>query len=172
MASLLEKAGYAVTREYYYNDAGAQIDSLARSTHLRYREALGETIDEAAFEGLYPGEYLKLTGAALVEQDGDKWLGRCEAEWLGPVRAFESCISMALRSFCNARASIWRTRSRDMPKCSPVYGGSIPQKPILNPRCRDGASLHVAMTSVTSAADGPRRNAPMKCSSAARVPSA
>jgi arginyl-tRNA synthetase len=88
LSSLLEKAGYAVTREYYYNDAGAQIDSLARSTHLRYREALGETIEEAAFEGLYPGDYLKQTGAELAARDGDKWLGGDEADWLTAVREF------------------------------------------------------------------------------------
>ena len=88
LSSLLEKAGYAVTREYYYNDAGAQIDSLARSTHLRYRKALGETIEEAAFEGLYPGDYLKQTGAGLVARDGDKWLGGDEADWLTAVREF------------------------------------------------------------------------------------
>jgi arginyl-tRNA synthetase len=96
LASLLEKVGYAVTREYYYNDSGAQIDSLARSTHLRYREALGETIDAAAFEGLYPGDYLKRTGAALADRDGDKWVGGEEADWLGPVREFAVADMMAL----------------------------------------------------------------------------
>lgn len=88
LSSLLEKAGYAVTREYYYNDAGAQIDTLARSTHLRYREALGEAIDKAAFEGLYPGDYLKRTGAALAARDGDRWIGGDEADWLAAVREF------------------------------------------------------------------------------------
>ncbi len=96
LASLLEKAGYEVTREYYYNDSGTQIDSLARSTHLRYRQALGETVDEAAFEGLYPGDYLKRTGAALAARDGDKWLGADEADWLGPVREFAVADMMAL----------------------------------------------------------------------------
>ena len=96
LSSLLEKAGYAVTREYYYNDAGAQIDSLARSTHLRYREALGEAVDEAAFEGLYPGDYLKRTGAALADRDGEKWRGLDEADWLGPVREFAVADMMAL----------------------------------------------------------------------------
>ena len=62
LAALLAKAGYAVTREYYINDAGAQVDMLARSTYLRYREALGETIG-AIPEGLYPGDYLKDVGA-------------------------------------------------------------------------------------------------------------
>jgi arginyl-tRNA synthetase len=87
LASLLAKVGYKVTREYYINDAGAQVDVLARSTHLRYREALGETIAQIP-EGLYPGEYLKEVGQALAARDGDKWLGRPEADWLAPVRQF------------------------------------------------------------------------------------
>src|SRR5262249_16812480 len=86
-ASLLQKIGYAVTREYYVNDAGAQVDVLARSAYLRYREALGETIG-AIPEGLYPGDYLKPVGAALAQRDGKKWLGKAEDEWLVPVRDF------------------------------------------------------------------------------------
>ncbi len=88
LAALLERAGFEVTREYYINDAGAQVDALARSTHLRYREALGESIEDGAFEGLYPGDYLKEVGAALAARDGDKWLGGSEDAWLGPVRDF------------------------------------------------------------------------------------
>ena len=65
LAALLEKAGYAVHREYYINDAGAQVDMLARSLHLRYRQALGETVD-ALPEGLYPGEYLIDTSRELA----------------------------------------------------------------------------------------------------------
>ena len=87
LARLLAKAGYAVQREYYINDAGAQVDVLARSTFLRYREALGEPID-AIPEGYYPGEYLAGTGRALAERDGRKWLDRPETEWLWPVRDF------------------------------------------------------------------------------------
>lgn len=87
LASLLEKAGYRVLREYYVNDAGAQVDTLAQSAYLRYREALGETIEEIP-PGLYPGEYLKDVGAALAERDGSKWLERPEEEWLPVVRAF------------------------------------------------------------------------------------
>ncbi len=87
LASLLAKAGFAVHREYYINDAGAQVDILARSLHLRYREALGEDIG-AIPEGLYPGEYLIETGRALAERDGEKWLGGTESKWLGPVRDF------------------------------------------------------------------------------------
>lgn len=87
LAALLEKAGYDVTREYYVNDAGAQVDVLARSAYLRYLEALGETIGDIP-EGLYPGDYLVGTGQALAARDGDKWKGKDEAEWLEPIRTF------------------------------------------------------------------------------------
>jgi arginyl-tRNA synthetase len=87
LAGLLVKAGFAVQREYYINDAGAQVDVLARSTYMRYREALGEVIGPIP-EGLYPGEYLIEAGRRLAARDGGKWLGRPETEWLGPVRDF------------------------------------------------------------------------------------
>src|SRR3954469_25624806 len=87
LAALLAKAGYDVHREYYINDAGAQVDVLARSAYLRYREALGETVG-AIPEGYYPGEYLVETGRALAGRDGAIWLARPEAEWLAPVRGF------------------------------------------------------------------------------------
>ena len=96
LSSLLEKAGFRVTREYYINDAGAQVDALGRSAHLRYREALGETVDEASLEGLYPGDYLKETGTALAARDGDKWLGGGEDDWLAPLRDFAIESMMAL----------------------------------------------------------------------------
>ena len=95
LAALLEKAGYAVTREYYINDAGAQVDDLARSAHLRYREALGETVG-AIPEGLYPGDYLVPLGKALAERDGKKWLDLPESDWLAPVRRFAIDAMMAL----------------------------------------------------------------------------
>ncbi len=81
LASLLEHAGYAVTREYYVNDAGAQVDTLARSAWLRYREALGEEIGEIP-EGLYPGDYLKPVGAVLAQEFGDRYAQAPEQEWL------------------------------------------------------------------------------------------
>jgi arginyl-tRNA synthetase len=87
LASLLEKAGYDVTREYYINDGGAQVDVLARSAYLRYREALGEDIGEIP-EGYYPGDYLKDVGRGLAEQDGARWLEAPEGEWLPQVRRF------------------------------------------------------------------------------------
>jgi arginyl-tRNA synthetase len=85
LASLLEWAGHAVTREYYINDAGGQVDTLARSVHLRYREALGEDIG-AIPEGLYPGDYLKPVGTALAEAFGDQYAAAPEAEWLPAFR--------------------------------------------------------------------------------------
>lgn len=87
LAGLLQKAGFAVTREYYVNDAGAQVDTLARSAYLRYREALGEEIG-AIPPGMYPGDYLKEVGGALAERDGPKWLEADEADWLPVVRGF------------------------------------------------------------------------------------
>ena len=95
LAGLLAKAGFSVAREYYINDAGAQVDILARSTHLRYREALGEAVGPIP-EGFYPGDYLIETGRALAEQDGRQWLDRPEAEWLGPVREFAVAQMMTL----------------------------------------------------------------------------
>jgi arginyl-tRNA synthetase len=85
LANLLAFAGYVVTREYYVNDAGAQVDALARSAYLRYCEALGQSIGEIP-EGLYPGEYLKPVGEALAAQHGDELLDLPEAEWLPIVR--------------------------------------------------------------------------------------
>src|SRR6185437_372243 len=85
LAALLDKVGFAVTREYYINDAGAQVDVLARSAYLRYSEALGESVG-AIPEGLYPGDYLKETGRALAARDGRKWLDAGEEVWLPAVR--------------------------------------------------------------------------------------
>jgi arginyl-tRNA synthetase len=85
LASLLAFAGYDVVREYYINDAGAQVDVLARSAFLRYREALGEDIGSIP-EGLYPGDYLKPVGQVLAAEYGDRLLAMAEAEWLPAVR--------------------------------------------------------------------------------------
>jgi arginyl-tRNA synthetase len=81
LAGLLEFAGHTVTREYYVNDAGGQVDVLARSAHHRYREALGKDAGELA-EGLYPGDYLKPIGAALAQEFGDTFADADEADWL------------------------------------------------------------------------------------------
>ena len=86
LAALLEFAGHEVVREYYVNDAGGQVDVLARSVHLRYREALGEDIG-AIPEGLYPGDYLKPVGHALAAELGDRYRDAPESEWLPEFRA-------------------------------------------------------------------------------------
>ncbi len=86
LANLLAFAGYDVTREYYINDAGAQVDVLARSAYLRYRQALGEDIG-AIPEGLYPGDYLMPVGAALAAEHGAKLTTMSEVQWLPIVRA-------------------------------------------------------------------------------------
>src|SRR5690242_5220534 len=86
LANLLAFAGYKVTREYYINDAGAQVDVLARSAFLRYREALGENIG-AIPEGLYPGDYLRPVGGELAAEHGAKLSTMKETEWLPVVRA-------------------------------------------------------------------------------------
>ena len=87
LANLLSHMGFAVTREYYVNDAGAQVDTLARSVHARYREACGETVG-AIPEGLYPGDYLVPVGEALAARDGRCWLEQPESAWLPEVRSF------------------------------------------------------------------------------------
>jgi len=81
LANLLSKAGYDVTTEYYINDAGNQVEALARSAHLRYREALGEAIGDIP-EGLYPGAYMVPVGQALAAKHGDTFQNADEAAWL------------------------------------------------------------------------------------------
>ena len=85
LASLLEHVGHEVVREYYVNDAGGQVDVLARSAHLRYREALGEAIGNIP-EGLYPGDYLVPVGQKLAAEHGDAFVGKPESEWLDLFR--------------------------------------------------------------------------------------
>lgn len=94
LALLLAKAGYKVTKEYYINDAGAQVDVLARSAYLRYREAFGETIEIP--EGLYPGDYLVPVGEKLKETFGDKWLNAEEGDYLEEIKAFSINAMMDL----------------------------------------------------------------------------
>ncbi|PCI49000.1 MAG: arginine--tRNA ligase [Alphaproteobacteria bacterium] len=95
LASLLDYTGYDVTREYYINDAGGQIDTLARSAYLRYREALGADIGKIP-EGLYPGDYLIPVGKALAEKFGRRWLEADESEWLHDIRQFSTDAMMDL----------------------------------------------------------------------------
>jgi arginyl-tRNA synthetase len=87
LANLLAFAGYDVTREYYVNDAGGQVDVLARSVFLRYREALGDDIGEIP-AGLYPGDYLKPVGEALAKEHGRSLVNMPEERWLPIVRTF------------------------------------------------------------------------------------
>lgn len=92
LAGLLEYAGWDVTKEYYINDAGGQVDTLARSAHLRYREALGETIEIP--EGFYPGDYLVPVGAALAAEFGDAHVNAPEADWLALFRTRTVALMM------------------------------------------------------------------------------
>ena len=94
LAALLARTGHDVVREYYINDAGGQVDTLARSAYLRYREALGETITIP--EGLYPGEYLKPVGADLARRHGRALLDQPEGSWLPSVRADAIAAMMQL----------------------------------------------------------------------------
>ena len=94
LASLLDFAGFDVTREYYINDGGAQVDVLARSVYLRYLEAFGQ---EVAFpDGTYPGDYLVAVGQALKDKVGDAYLGKGEQFWLEDVRNFATDAMMEL----------------------------------------------------------------------------
>src|SRR5437868_12060085 len=95
LARVLEAAGFRVTKEYYVNDAGAQVDTLARSVHLRYREALGEDIGDIP-EGMYPGDYLMPVGTILAAEYGDNYVGKPEAEWLPIFReaAIEAMLDL------------------------------------------------------------------------------
>ena len=95
LANLLAFTGFKVTREYYINDAGVQVNQLARSAYLRYREALGENIG-AIPEGLYPGEYLKPVGAALAAEHGRALAKRSETAWMPVVR--EKAVAMMMET--------------------------------------------------------------------------
>src|SRR3546814_9325711 len=95
LANLLEFAGHKVIREYYVNDAGGQVDVLARSAHLRYREALGEDVG-AIPEGLYPGDYLVPVAQELAREFGDAFADKPEADWLALFRTRAVAAMMAM----------------------------------------------------------------------------
>ncbi|WP_262691365.1 arginine--tRNA ligase [Kordiimonas aestuarii] len=95
LANLLKKAGFDVCKEYYINDAGSQIDTLARSAHLRYQEAYGRDIGEIP-EGLYPGDYLVPVGEALKAKYGDKFLDAPESDWLDLFKVDASDAMMVM----------------------------------------------------------------------------
>ena len=94
LASLLDYAGHEVTREYYINDGGAQVDVLARSVYLRYLEAHGQAVDFP--DGTYPGEYLQDVGAALKAKVGDAFVDKGEQFWLAEVRDFATDAMMEM----------------------------------------------------------------------------
>jgi arginyl-tRNA synthetase len=121
LASLLAFAGYDVTREYYINDAGAQVDVLGRSAYLRDREALGENIGEIP-DGLYPGDYLKPVGEALAKQHGDALLKQSESEWLPGVRA--TAIAMMMEMIRGDLAALNITHEVFFSERSLIEGGS------------------------------------------------
>jgi arginyl-tRNA synthetase len=107
LSNLLAFTGYAVTREYYVNDAGAQVDTLARSAFLRYREALGQDIGEIP-AGLHPGDYLKPVGKALADAHGPSLLNLPEARrcpWRAAVAAMLAMIKADLAALVSAMTS-------------------------------------------------------------------
>jgi arginyl-tRNA synthetase len=143
LANLLGFAGYDVTKEYYINDAGSQIDVLARSVFIRYREALGEQVGEIP-SGLYPGDYLVPVGKALVEEFGTKLRGMPEEQWMPIVkeRAIDAMMAMIREDLAalnvrhdvffsertlhaNGAASI-RTAINDLTFKGYVYKGALP----------------------------------------------
>jgi len=143
LANLMAFAGYDVTREYYINDAGAQIDVLGRSVLLRYREALGEKIDEIP-AGLYPGDYLVPVGQALAKEFGTKLLEMPEQEALSIVkdRAIDAMMAMirddlaalnvhhdvffSERSLHAANGGAIRSAINDLTLKGHVYKGTLP----------------------------------------------
>jgi arginyl-tRNA synthetase len=103
LANLLAFTGFKVTREYYINDAGVQVDLLARSAFLRYREALGEKIG-AIPEGLYPGDYLKPVGAAIAAEYGNALAKQSETSWLPIVR--DKAVAMMMQAIRDDLAAL------------------------------------------------------------------
>jgi len=121
LANLLSAVGFDVTREYYINDAGAQVDVLARSAYLRYREALGEDIGEIP-DGLYPGDYLKPVGAALAAEHGHSLLNLPEDRWLPLVR--ERAIAMMMDTIRGDLAALNVHHSKFFSERSLIAGDS------------------------------------------------
>jgi len=121
LANLLAFAGYDVTREYYINDAGAQVDVLARSAFLRYREALGEDIG-AIPEGLYPGDYLRPVGGELAAEHGFALTAKPESQWLSIVRA--KAIDMMMRTIRDDLAALNVRHDVFFSERSLIEGGS------------------------------------------------
>jgi arginyl-tRNA synthetase len=127
LANLLAFTGFEVTREYYINDAGVQVDALARSAFLRYREALGETIG-AIPEGLYPGDYLKPVGALLAGNYRDLLKDKPESEWLGVVRL--NTLQAMMVSIREDLASLGISQDRFFSELSLIYQEELGDKSI------------------------------------------
>ncbi len=105
IAALLQKVGYQVCREYYINDAGGQIDALARSVHVRYREALGHSISPEDFkDGMYGGDYLVPVGKKLAQEFGDKYLTAPESSWISLFK--KTTIDAMMNDIRNDLASL------------------------------------------------------------------
>ncbi len=121
LANLLAFAGYDVTREYYINDAGGQVDVLAKSAYLRYREALGDNIGDIP-EGLYPGDYLKPVGQALATEHGPSLVNMPEERWLPIVRSF--AISKMLDMIRDDLAALNITHEVFFSEASLTQGGT------------------------------------------------
>ncbi len=125
LASMLDFAGFDVTREYYINDGGAQVDVLARSVYLRYLEAHGQ---EVAFEdGTYPGDYLIATGEALKAKVGDAYVAKGEDVWLQDIREFATEAMMDLIRSDLARLGIKMDRFFSEKS---LYGSGLIEKSI------------------------------------------
>lgn len=122
LVNLLRKAGFDVTSEYYINDAGAQVDQLGRSAHLRYREALGEDIGEVP-EGLYPGEYMIEIGRELSAKYGDQYIGAPEEDWLAPFR--DHAIEQLLKQIKDDLAALGISQDVFTSERALVDGGKV-----------------------------------------------
>jgi arginyl-tRNA synthetase len=118
LANLLTFTGFKVTREYYVNDAGAQVDVLARSVFLRYREALGENIG-AIPEGLYPGEYLRPLGEMIAKTYGELLKSQPESEWLPVIRII--AVNSMMQSIREDLAALGISQDRFFFEHSLVY---------------------------------------------------
>jgi arginyl-tRNA synthetase len=133
LANLLAFAGFRVTREYYVNDSGAQIQALARSAFLRYREALGESIGPIP-QGLYPGDYLKPVGAALAAEFGPQLLQMPEERWLAAVR--ERVVEMMMASIRDDLAALNIRHDVFFSERSLIHGTDLVERTIEELRAR------------------------------------
>ena len=156
--------GYKVTREYYINDAGAQVDVLARSAYLRYREALGETITIP--EGLYPGDYLKPVGEALAAEHGAALNQKPEEDWLPIVRA--KAIDMMMAMIREDLAALNVTHDVFFSERSLVEGTRSGRAPRSSGCAREGTSTRAACRRRRARRSRIGRTASRRCSARPR----